>query len=507
MKKFLVTSISLLVIGSIHAQDSVAVAKVVDETSLTPLAFTNIGVMGKSTGTVSNIDGQFVLSLKELAPTDTVMFSHIGYKVAKFSIGEIDTLQVVKLSANAVNLAEFQVSSRNLKVKEILELIEENFSKNHPKMAYQQRIFMHKFNRTPFDEGNKIEVKRSSFDGLDKKLMNKIMSSIPKELIEYQDVIFDYYAHSGSNKFIPVKGVTLQEGSQDKLLEDAEKTLNNVFKDIENTHNNPDIYYKLKSGIFGFKLDSNNVSSGESEGTPVEDYKKDSTHIRVSSSNLSASFTNALYHYGSINSDYLEFITKPGRYKYQMNGVKLYNNELVYHISFTGKSSGMFNGSMLVNTSNFALLQLDFSMKPKEKTESFKLLGIGHNISNIRARVHFEKLDSVYYIKYLNYSQDEYSLIDRPFSIVKKQKRFLFDKELKEIAMHAHFELTQSSQLEILVLDCKRTTKKAVELKEEPTYTKLEKKFAYNKEMWNKSTVIAPSDKLKEFKRTQEEVK
>ncbi|PCE66142.1 carboxypeptidase-like regulatory domain-containing protein [Sediminicola luteus] len=61
--------------------------KVLNDQSKAPLAFVNLGVAGKGVGTVSSEKGVFKLRLNEnIVPTDTVVFSHIGYATKKIPL-------------------------------------------------------------------------------------------------------------------------------------------------------------------------------------------------------------------------------------------------------------------------------------------------------------------------------------------------------------------------------------------------------------------------------------
>lgn len=53
--------------------------KVVEERSGSPLPYANIGVYNKNKGTISNIDGEFVLKLNEKYRDDTLVVSYMGY--------------------------------------------------------------------------------------------------------------------------------------------------------------------------------------------------------------------------------------------------------------------------------------------------------------------------------------------------------------------------------------------------------------------------------------------
>jgi hypothetical protein len=73
---FLLWGFSCL-LGSLTAQVS---GQVIDAETQLPLAYVNIGVVGKNMGTISLEEGTFRLGFDDLAPGDTLRFSMIGYE-------------------------------------------------------------------------------------------------------------------------------------------------------------------------------------------------------------------------------------------------------------------------------------------------------------------------------------------------------------------------------------------------------------------------------------------
>ena len=79
---FLLSSVSILV----NAQNKVAQGRIIDAESKQAIPYVNIGVLQKNIGTVSTESGQFQISFPgNMAPQDSVVFSHIGYKTITYS--------------------------------------------------------------------------------------------------------------------------------------------------------------------------------------------------------------------------------------------------------------------------------------------------------------------------------------------------------------------------------------------------------------------------------------
>jgi hypothetical protein len=173
----------------------------------------------------------------------------------------------------------------------------------------------------------------------------------------------------------------------------------------------------------------------------------------------------------------------------------------VYSISFKPKRRGLFEGTMYISTTTYAVLQLDFAFAPGKRSERFQALGFGHSMNFKKGRVIFEKGENGYFVKYINAQEHETASIDRKFSVKKRKKRFLVDKELNQIKLHAKISFDMKSNWELLVLDRKQINSQEFNNAKQPELMKFKKEFAYNTEKWKNRTVIAPTSELKKYKR------
>jgi len=105
MKRIILTIVYIISIHHfLHAQQIKGV--VIDSVSRQPIPFVSIGVIGSSTGTISNEQGNFILRLQKNNLSD-IGFSAIGYNIKKIKLNTIiDTFIEVKLSRNSINLKE-----------------------------------------------------------------------------------------------------------------------------------------------------------------------------------------------------------------------------------------------------------------------------------------------------------------------------------------------------------------------------------------------------------------
>jgi hypothetical protein len=80
---------------------------VIDSKTRRPLPYSNVFLINKSTGTITNMGGRFELKISASEPDDTLGVSFIGYKLYKMPVSSLDTgLIIVRLSTRKVQIRE-----------------------------------------------------------------------------------------------------------------------------------------------------------------------------------------------------------------------------------------------------------------------------------------------------------------------------------------------------------------------------------------------------------------
>jgi hypothetical protein len=80
---------------------------VIDSKTRHPLPYSNVFLINKSTGTITNMGGRFELKISASEPDDTLGVSFIGYKQYKMPVSSLDTgLIIVRLSSRKVQIRE-----------------------------------------------------------------------------------------------------------------------------------------------------------------------------------------------------------------------------------------------------------------------------------------------------------------------------------------------------------------------------------------------------------------
>lgn len=492
--KSLLNVLLFVFIFPVYAQNQAFKGTISDAVSKAPLPFTNIFVENQQRGTVSNSEGKFVLSSEDIVPDDIISFSYMGYNTYKITAKELKETHQIYLRPSVTELKEVEVNSRPLTAEEIIDLVIENYPENHPETNEKRHMYYHHYEKTPFSDHNKITLKESDFVGLDKTLFNDVFEQLPNTFIEYQDAVLDLYTLEEQHKLTPIEAISLEEGSMEKLAQEMEKKLSAFFTDIEQTTQNKDTYYQFKTGILGFKFGKEGVDSSWST------HRKDTINYHVPTTYLKTEIHSLLKNYTDPESDNWEFLTQPKKYRYTKENITVFNEELIYVISFVPEQKGVFQGKIYVSATTYGLLQLDFEFAEGKQTEKFQLLGIGHAINYKKGRVIYEKKDSTYALKYIQAQQQEIASVDRKFTVKKKEKRFFIDKKLNQIKLHASLFFDINSTKEILFLDRSDLDKNTFENITEPKTIKFKKEYAHSPDIWKNRTVIAPAKALKNYK-------
>lgn len=81
--------------------------KLIDSRTAEPISFASIGIIGATTSTVTNENGEFILKIEKLPVR--LRFSHVSYLLLETTIHEAQNLLTIKLTPAAINLNEIVI--------------------------------------------------------------------------------------------------------------------------------------------------------------------------------------------------------------------------------------------------------------------------------------------------------------------------------------------------------------------------------------------------------------
>ena len=106
MKKIIYTLLIFLALGhTVYGQQKVITGTVIEDANSTLMPGINVAIKGTNTGTFTDIDGKFSISVK---PGDILVFSFVGYETQDIKINNQTSL-TVRMKAKLSELDEVVV--------------------------------------------------------------------------------------------------------------------------------------------------------------------------------------------------------------------------------------------------------------------------------------------------------------------------------------------------------------------------------------------------------------
>jgi len=457
---------------------------------------------------ITNEEGRFSFLLDDkVKETDSLFISCIGYESIGKPIAEFSE-NIIYLRAKAIELNPVIVTNKNYSPKEIIELVEDNLEKNYHKGLSKKRLFL----RQTF-QNNIIQtdyrLKKSTIPALSKKFLDSVISTIPRSSTFYTEILGDLYGGSDGEeqKLDLIKASELYDKSRELDYDKLEERFNEIVKKNVKT----DSYFKIKSGLFGTKLDSLELSTTEVDSTDskalqeaLEKEKKNKEERKKFFASYQRKTLGNLYENIPIfeDSDY-NVLFKPRRYDLVLENFTYIGDAAVYVISFQPKGSQDYQGRLYINSDDFALLRMDF--KNVDPLRKFKLLGVSINEYLAEGEVIFSKAkDGLYHLRYYNILKGNRIGFKRPVKIIEKNKNVKGRRKQNELSLKVDAAFGSRNRYEMVVFDYDQINSGTYEAFKEnnkvlPTYLP-----NYDPEFWKGYDIIAPNQAIQEFKSQME---
>jgi len=494
MKKILILFITILNFTIAWSQESEMLKfLIIDSRSQEPLPYANILFINQDNGTISNEVGYFSLNPENFKDLDSISIQYIGYKNQKFAFHDLKSIFVIKLDEELVNLSEAWVYGNPPKAKDIIKKVIENKNKNYKPFTAKSQIFIRNRENTHFDKFDTY-VKRNSITEIEEEMISKVVNQIPNNMTSFTDFLTYSYSHKNSFdslKLSPLKTVSLHEMNIDGADQFA-KIFENLFKETKEGQ-----YWKVKSGIFGEKLDIDDENMNDSI-EDESDKHKNQMHTWFMKNEIISS-----QKYATLNDEKVwEFLYKTGKYKYELIGGSKVNGEDVFIIDFTPKG-GKYVGRVYISTNTYALLKADFQYGEGKDGRDIQLLGIGYHENKYRTSLSYKNYDGIYQLKYFSNTEATSMSFKRPVSLLKKKKRFLLDKKLKEIKIKLDIAVQTENTQELLVLNTNKISESDFQNIENSKWTNVIYVDHFSDEYWKGYPIIEPTKQMREYQKQE----
>ncbi|WP_025741956.1 carboxypeptidase-like regulatory domain-containing protein [Aquimarina pacifica] len=489
---FCILFVFYLLIAPVYGQTVTSI--VVDKNTNTPIPYSTIQV-SQNQGVIANEEGRFSIHLNKISNgNDSIYISSMGYQKIALSIEKgIDS--IIFIEPKTVELTSVFVSDENLTASEIIEKVKEQLDKNYTSNMTQKNLFFRQSDFTSIKKLN-VDFKKSTIKELNKKFVDSVTRLIPKKSEYYIETLCDYYGNQEKNKIYITKAAELYDknnlGSMDALSDRLEKIFTENVK--------PDSYLKIKSGIFGTKIQVDSILENNEEMSAAKDelasQKKDikSQFSKYRRMTLNWLFKNLFFN----DKSKLNMIRKSGRYLFEFVDYTEIDDQSVYIITFKPKNKEDFEGTLYINTQDFAIMRMDYkNIKP---LRNFKLLGLTYKEHLYSGKMIFTKgSDNSYVLKYLKNNIGNTFGIDRPLKVIEKNKHVKGKRKQNELSLDIDAAIHSTSTYEVVIFDSRSLPENDYTNQKENTTIEPEYLSRYNPEFWKGYSIIEPNAAIREF--------
>lgn len=501
IKNFLF-SLIFICLGFFYVKAQVLSAKLLDSTTLKVVPYATIQ-LGNNRGVISNEEGQFKLKLdNNNKGTDSLFISCMGYETLKSTIGQFND-SLIYLRPKPIALNSVIVSNKQYNADEILDLVKSNLDKNYNRELTKKRLFFREYYYQHLYRSKYSDLE-STIAAFNKAFLDSIIQTVPKVDTRFTEVLCDFYGNfeKEKQKIDLIKASELYDKNSSLDLEILEERFNKIIKKNVKT----DSYFKIKSGLFGTKMDADELFESEVDSSDVvalnkklEDEKKDTEERKKNFAKYRkrtiSSLTEQLFFLEDSN---LNFIWKQRRYNFELNDFTYLGSDPVYVIKFEPKGSEEYRGTVYINADDFAVTRVDYeNVKP---VRNFKLLGVSLNQNLSKGKMIFYKdADNKYNLRYLEKENGSLAGIKRPLKIIEKNKNVKGRRKQNELSLDMDLAISSTNKFEIVVFDTQNTSQSQFESFSEknavlPTYMP-----KYDPEFWKGYAIIEPNRAIKEF--------
>ena len=481
---FIVLSFNL-----IHAQTFQS--KVVDQNTKEPIPYATIQ-FAEHSGTISNEEGVFNFTISTPPKlNDSIRVSSMGYEKRSFSLhSKLDS--VIYLAPMTIELRSVFLSNKPLDTEEIIKKVKENLDTNFKVEISKKKVF---FRQSDLNQMKKVDIafEKSTIEELNKQLIDSIVGLIPRHSTSYLEALGDLYGNYTKHKLYIDKAAELYDKTKDVSMDGLSEKMERIFK--ENVK--PDSYLKIKSGLFGTKvqLDSLKAESKEDADNKV---KVENTNNKDFNKQIKNSIRELYEQLFFKEDSKIDILQKSNRYEFTLTDYTYIDESPVYILKFEPKGKKDFKGTMYVNMDDYAIMRLEFdNVRP---IKSFGLLGITFRHNVYKGKMLFQKdVNGGYSPKYLELESGVFFGLDRPLKVIEKNKYVKGRRKQNELSLELDIEMIHRNKYEMVVFDSENISEPSYENAPENKEIKATYLSKYDPDFWQGHNIMEPNAAIQAF--------
>ncbi|MEP0264798.1 carboxypeptidase-like regulatory domain-containing protein [Dokdonia sp.] len=489
--KCIITILTGLIVSGMSAQTFSA--KLIDDISQESIPFATIE-LSKNRGIVSNENGVFTINEDQMKDVkDSVFISSMGYERKGIWVATF-TDSLVRLVPKSFELKGVFLTSNPLSAKEVIEKVKDNLTKNYDVQdVSKKKVF---FRQSNFNTMKKVDFKfkKSTIEELNKEFIDSISALVPRKSSYYREVVGDFYGNYKKYKLYVNKAAELYDKSKNASIGGLSERLDAIFK--ENVK--PDSYLKIKSGLFGTKVQVDSFEAANEKAKKVKMEAGDTDDLGFQEQIKKR--ISELYEQLFFNEDSkIDILIKSNRYEFEIEDYTFIDDEPVYIINFSPKGKKDFKGTAYINTNDFAIVRLEFAnVRPLFK---FGLLGVTYRENVYRGKMLFEKNASGSYSpRYLELESGNYFGLDRPLKVIEKNKYVKGRRKQNELSLGLNLQGTSLSKYEMVVFNSEDISNSMYNAVKENKNVEATYLSSYNPNFWQGYSIMEPNAAIQAFK-------
>ena len=323
--------------------------------------------------------------------------------------------------------------------------------------------------------------------------IDSVLSVLPKGNAYYTESLCDLYIEGDSSRLKIEKAAELYDKDNEVSVEAIGKRMEDIFK----ANVKPDSYLKIKSGIFGTKVQVDSILEDSDEAAELENEFKEEdksdfhSHKRWQLNNL---YSELFFK----EDPKLNVLKKSNKYKFALKGYTSIDEQGVYVISFEPKGGADFNGTLYVNLEDFAVMRLDYSNV--KSLRRIKLLGFHYEETVYEGTsIYAKNANDRYDLRFVNRVEGRYMGVDRPLKVIEKNKNVRGRRKQNELSLNIDLVNLNTEKYELIVYDSELISPQEFASVKENEKVKATYLSRYDPEFWNGYNIMEPNQAIREF--------
>lgn len=483
-----------LIFFQANAQD--VTAKLVDSKTGEGIPYATIQ-FDTNSGIITNEEGLFSLRHSAIPESqDSLYISCMGYEKLAISVERIKD-SIIQISPKAIDLDEVFLFDKEMEVEEIIALVKERLPDNYNNSPVKQRMF---FRQSSLNNLNKfdIEFKKSTIEELSESFLDSVIGLIPRSSAYYTESLCDFYKAPGEHRLQIEKAAELYDKDNEGSMEALSEKLERIFR--ENVK--PNSYLKIKSGIFGTKMELDSVMDAE-ETEEVSDTTAQQEKKQYFLSNRKRAIHNIYASLFFNDESKLNFLEKSNRYEFSLKGYTKIDDAGVYIISFVPKRSEDFQGTLYINIDDYAVIRLEY--ENVKSLRRIRLLGLSYEEQLYRGTTLFAKgSNGKYELRFLDKIIGNKMGVRRPLKVIEKNKYVKGRRKQNELSMELDISNYSREKYELVVFQNQLISQEEFQGTVENESVKATYLSRYDPEFWKGYNIMEPNAAIRSFSSSAE---